>query len=280
MQRPAKPWTSVRLRDQPPYTQGRVASSELQGKLLAAPCDSSPNPHLPHIMCAFVPCPGGETGRRKGLKIPRWRHRAGSTPAPGTRSHIWRSFHPCRFALLRTAARFMQHTLRCAPVTPAPGTRSHIWRSFHSCRFALLRTAARFMQHTLRCAPVTLAPGTRSHIWRSFHSCRFALLRTAARFMQHTLRCAPVTPAPGTRSHIWRSFHSCRFALLRTAARFMQHTLRCAPVIPAPASPSLTRAGSGIQRIPKATPPPDAKQRVDGFQHTSPGTGRTCSRFA
>ena len=29
-------------------------------------------------------CPGGEIGRRKGLKIPRWRHRAGSSPAPGT----------------------------------------------------------------------------------------------------------------------------------------------------------------------------------------------------
>ena len=29
-------------------------------------------------------CPGGEIGRRKGLKIPRWHHHAGSTPAPGT----------------------------------------------------------------------------------------------------------------------------------------------------------------------------------------------------
>ena len=29
-------------------------------------------------------CPGGEIGRRKGLKIPRWKHRAGSIPAPGT----------------------------------------------------------------------------------------------------------------------------------------------------------------------------------------------------
>ena len=30
--------------------------------------------------------PGGEIGRRKGLKIPRWKHRAGSIPAPGTKS--------------------------------------------------------------------------------------------------------------------------------------------------------------------------------------------------
>ena len=27
----------------------------------------------------------GGTGRRKGLKIPRWQHRAGSTPASGTK---------------------------------------------------------------------------------------------------------------------------------------------------------------------------------------------------
>ena len=38
MQRPAKPCTPVRFRPQPPY----------------------------------IVCPGGETGRRKGLKIPRW----------------------------------------------------------------------------------------------------------------------------------------------------------------------------------------------------------------
>ena len=29
-------------------------------------------------------CPDGEIGRRKGLKIPRWQHCAGSSPAPGT----------------------------------------------------------------------------------------------------------------------------------------------------------------------------------------------------
>ena len=29
-------------------------------------------------------CPGGEIGRRKGLKIPRPHGRAGSIPAPGT----------------------------------------------------------------------------------------------------------------------------------------------------------------------------------------------------
>gem|GEM_PF-5004337 len=28
--------------------------------------------------------PGGEIGRRRGLKIPRWQHRDGSIPFPGT----------------------------------------------------------------------------------------------------------------------------------------------------------------------------------------------------
>ena len=32
-------------------------------------------------------CPGGETGRRKGLKIPRGKTRTGSSPVSGTRNH-------------------------------------------------------------------------------------------------------------------------------------------------------------------------------------------------
>ncbi len=32
----------------------------------------------------FDICRCGGIGRRKGLKIPRWRHRAGSSPATGT----------------------------------------------------------------------------------------------------------------------------------------------------------------------------------------------------
>ncbi len=32
----------------------------------------------------FALSPDGEIGRRKGLKIPRWQHCAGSSPAPGT----------------------------------------------------------------------------------------------------------------------------------------------------------------------------------------------------
>ena len=36
----------------------------------------------------MIVCPGGETGRRKGLKIPREQSRAGSTPALGTIHHL------------------------------------------------------------------------------------------------------------------------------------------------------------------------------------------------
>jgi hypothetical protein len=32
----------------------------------------------------FLRCRGGGIGRRTGLKIPRWKQRAGSIPAPGT----------------------------------------------------------------------------------------------------------------------------------------------------------------------------------------------------
>ena len=36
----------------------------------------------------FPISPGGGIGRRTGLKIPRWRQRAGSIPAPGTKSFL------------------------------------------------------------------------------------------------------------------------------------------------------------------------------------------------
>ncbi len=56
MQRPAKPLTSVRFRAQPP---GHITKQASFARV-------------------------AEFGRRKGLKIPRWQHRAGSSPAPGT----------------------------------------------------------------------------------------------------------------------------------------------------------------------------------------------------
>ena len=70
MQRTATPCTPVRFRPQPPFYIGKVHPSN---------------------------CPGGEIGRRKGLKIPREKSRAGSIPAPGTNkikelhsNSIWR----------------------------------------------------------------------------------------------------------------------------------------------------------------------------------------------
>ena len=56
MQRPAKPWTPVRFRPQPPLL----------------------------YMSKKTQSPGGGIGRHKGLKIPRLNGRAGSIPAPGT----------------------------------------------------------------------------------------------------------------------------------------------------------------------------------------------------
>jgi hypothetical protein len=53
MQRPAKPFTPVRFRLQPPLK-------------------------------IYTLCPGGGIGRHKGLKIPRRQLRAGSSPALGT----------------------------------------------------------------------------------------------------------------------------------------------------------------------------------------------------
>ena len=50
MQRIANPWISVRLRVPPPFFKG--------------------NQPAPAQLCN--PCPGGEIGRHKGFKIPRW----------------------------------------------------------------------------------------------------------------------------------------------------------------------------------------------------------------
>ncbi len=38
----------------------------------------------PHAATSPPQCPGGEIGRRKGLKIPRSKGRTGSIPVPGT----------------------------------------------------------------------------------------------------------------------------------------------------------------------------------------------------
>ena len=45
---------------------------------------AKPSPPV-RIWVAPPICRDGEIGRRKGLKIPRWQHHAGSSPAPGTK---------------------------------------------------------------------------------------------------------------------------------------------------------------------------------------------------
>ena len=54
--------------------------------------------HIPtHIFTThtYSPCRNGGIGRRKGLKIPRWRHRIGSTPIFGTMEN-----HQCKKAVV------------------------------------------------------------------------------------------------------------------------------------------------------------------------------------
>ena len=93
MQRPAKPCTSVRLRAQPPLHR------PLQRRGLP---DFFLDFHWRNLTIGQRP--GGGIGRRKGLKIPRWRHRAGSNPAPGT---IPRPATACaRHATVRDGRRF------------------------------------------------------------------------------------------------------------------------------------------------------------------------------
>ena len=46
---------------------------------------------LHHASGTMAPSPDGETGRRKGLKIPRWRHHVGSIPTPGTTTAFLRT---------------------------------------------------------------------------------------------------------------------------------------------------------------------------------------------
>ena len=72
MQRIANPSISVRLRVPPPILL-------IVFLLLRTPV------FWRQAVQSLVPsCPGGETGRHKGLKIPRLNGRAGSIPAPGT----------------------------------------------------------------------------------------------------------------------------------------------------------------------------------------------------
>ena len=53
--------------------------------MITSRCMMATLPRCNHLcLVSSLSGPDGEIGRRKGLKIPRWKHRAGSIPAPGT----------------------------------------------------------------------------------------------------------------------------------------------------------------------------------------------------
>lgn len=56
-----------------------------------------------YFMCVIIYiCQHGGIGRRTGLKIQRWQHRAGSTPAAGITIKT-RFFKPCLFCFIYVA---------------------------------------------------------------------------------------------------------------------------------------------------------------------------------
>ena len=74
-------------------------------------------------------CRSGETGRRTGLKIQRWQHRAGSTPAFGTKQKKV-TFVGYYFFIYFTLFRFLGGPLRVGLSVPdrnklLPACRSH-----------------------------------------------------------------------------------------------------------------------------------------------------------
>ena len=88
MQRTANPRTPVRFRPRPPSCSGASSRPRMKpapagffvGRVRAGPARARASIAAPRMG------PGGETGRRKGLKIPHPRGYAGSIPAPGTHS--------------------------------------------------------------------------------------------------------------------------------------------------------------------------------------------------
>jgi hypothetical protein len=85
MQRPAKPCTSVRFRAQPPPPRPRNCASILGSHFTRHSGNSKPF-RAPHRAQCHI-CPGGETGIRKGLKIPRLRP-CGFDSRPGHHTQI------------------------------------------------------------------------------------------------------------------------------------------------------------------------------------------------
>ena|GEM_PF-3075295 len=95
MQRIANPWTSVRLRDAPPFAtlaqlvERNLAKVEVTSSNLVCRSKYLDNGKLPLLQMVSPSqvldlCPGGGIGRHKGFKIPRRSRCAGSSPARGT----------------------------------------------------------------------------------------------------------------------------------------------------------------------------------------------------
>ncbi len=106
-----------------------------------------------YIICV-LPCRNDGIGRRAGLKIPWWQHRAGSTPASGTKTavphrgaavflclrwenppNVFRQNH-VRFVMPRRPRKtFRRNGLPFLHSTPASGTNKKRQNSVEFCRF-------------------------------------------------------------------------------------------------------------------------------------------------
>ncbi len=95
MQRIANPWTSVRLRDAPPFAtlaqlvERNLAKVEVTSSNLVCRSKLKDMALKRYLQMVSYPsqeiaCPGGGIGRHKGFKIPRRSRCAGSSPARGT----------------------------------------------------------------------------------------------------------------------------------------------------------------------------------------------------
>ena len=78
-----------------PYKQRVIGSSPIVPTITcgnssagrALPCQGKCRGSESRFPLHFYLRRGGEIGRRKGLKIPRWKHHIGSSPIPGTTEH-------------------------------------------------------------------------------------------------------------------------------------------------------------------------------------------------
>src|SRR6185436_6703630 len=72
-------------RSGPAAARNRIRRSS--SRALYADAGHAPGcPATPNSRIIALPCRDGGTGRRTGLKIPRWQHHGGSIPPPGTRT--------------------------------------------------------------------------------------------------------------------------------------------------------------------------------------------------